>query len=103
MTLSYPVNRAIRPTYVDFTLRGLVRFGKVILAFPSCVKDTRMKNLQKYMTVKEAAAYLGVSANTLRNWGKPGKIKERRNPINGYRVYDKNELDQLLQRIDEAS
>ncbi|MDA7645139.1 helix-turn-helix domain-containing protein [bacterium] len=61
-----------------------------------------MKNLRHYMSVKEAAAYIGVSANTLRNWGKTGKTKERRNPVNGYRVYDKNELDELLQRINEG-
>ncbi len=27
-----------------------------------------MGKLQKYMTIKEAAGYLGVAPNTLRNW-----------------------------------
>jgi len=31
--------------------------------------------LQKYMTVKEAAGYLGVAVNTLRNWVSSGKFK----------------------------
>lgn len=59
-----------------------------------------MKNLRQYMNVNEAAKYLGVSPNTLRNWGKAGRIKERRNPVNGYRVYDKAELDELLRQIE---
>lgn len=43
--------------------------------------------LSEYLTVKEAAEYLGVSPNTLRNWGRDGKIAERCHPVNGYRLY----------------
>lgn len=59
-----------------------------------------MGKLQEYMTIKEAAEYLGVVPNTLRNWGREGKVKERRNPMNGYRLYKKAELDRLLKRIE---
>ena len=55
-----------------------------------------MSKLDGYLRIKEAATYLGVSPNTLRNWGRGGKLAERRHPINGYRLYDKDELDQLL-------
>jgi excisionase family DNA binding protein len=59
-----------------------------------------MTNLRSFMTVQEAATYLGVSVNTLRNWGRNGRIKERRHPVNRYRLYKKVELDQLLTAID---
>lgn len=62
-----------------------------------------MGKLQEYMTIKGAAAYLGVVPNTLRNWGREGKLKERRNPINGYRLYKKVELDSLLQKIERSA
>lgn len=55
-----------------------------------------MPKLDGYLRIKEAAAYLGVSANTLRNWGRGGKIRERRHPVNGYRLYSQKELDTLL-------
>ena len=62
-----------------------------------------MGKLQEYMTIKQAAEYLGVVPNTLRNWGRQGKIKERRNPVNGYRLYKKAELDRLLRSIESSA
>lgn len=62
-----------------------------------------MGKLREYMTIKEAAAYLGVAPNTLRNWGASGKLKERRHPMNGYRLYTKAELDRLVQRVKRSS
>jgi hypothetical protein len=32
-----------------------------------------MSKLDEYLTIKEAADFLGVCANTLRNWGANGK------------------------------
>ncbi len=58
-----------------------------------------MKNLQNLMTVTQAAKYIGVTPLTLRNWDKQGKLKAVRNPINGYRVYDKDELDKFLLQL----
>jgi len=55
------------------------------------------------MTIKEAAAYLGVAPNTLRNWGASGKLKERRHPMNDYRLYTKAELDRLVKRVKRSS
>ncbi|MCC7085556.1 MAG: helix-turn-helix domain-containing protein [Pirellulales bacterium] len=55
-----------------------------------------MPKLDGYLRIREAAAYLGVSPNTLRNWGRGGKICERRHPVNGYRLYSRKELDALL-------
>ena len=54
-----------------------------------------MPKLNEYMTIKEAAGYLGVSQNTLRNWGRDGKIKELRHPVNGYCRFSQADLDAL--------
>ena len=59
-----------------------------------------MTKLSEFMTIKQAADFLGVSQNTLRNWGRDGRIKERRHPVNQYRLYDAAELAQLLRQAD---
>ncbi len=55
-----------------------------------------MEKLDGYLRIKEAAEYLGVSPNTLRNWGLAGKITEHRHPMNNYRLYNKEDLTRLL-------
>jgi excisionase family DNA binding protein len=49
-----------------------------------------------YLTVKAAAALLGVCADTVRNWDRAGKLVAVRHPINGYRLYRREELLALL-------
>lgn len=58
-----------------------------------------MEKLDAYLTIREAAAFLGVSPNTLRNWGRDGKVPMHRNPINGYRLFKRSDLEQLLKEI----
>ena len=53
----------------------------------------------KYLTIKKAAEYLGVTTTTLRNWDKRGKLTSYRHPINRYRLYKKEQLDALLRQI----
>jgi signal transduction histidine kinase len=48
--------------------------------------------LDQYLTVGEAAEFLGVSPWTLRNWDKAGKLKPSRHPKNGYRIYRQDDL-----------
>jgi excisionase family DNA binding protein len=55
-----------------------------------------VQKLDEYLTIKDAAELLGVSSNTLRNWGRDGKIAMHRNPVNGYRLFKQSDLDQLL-------
>ncbi len=55
-----------------------------------------MAKLNEYLTVGEAAELLGVSKDTLRRWDRAGKLKARRHPITGYRLYLKSELEKLL-------
>ncbi len=56
-------------------------------------------NLQDYLSIKDAATFLGVSPGTLRNWGRAGKIATHRNPLNGYRLYMRRELESILKTI----
>jgi len=58
-----------------------------------------MTKLSEYLRISEAAEYLGVSANTLRNWEASGKIAVYRNPMNGYRLFKQAELDALLKQV----
>lgn len=58
-----------------------------------------MTNLKDYLTVSQAAAFLGVSPNTLRNWDNSGRLKARKQPISGYRLYQKSELNRFLKRL----
>jgi excisionase family DNA binding protein len=55
--------------------------------------------LADYLTVGEAAEALGVSAATLRNWDKAGKLKPHRHPVNRYRLYRRSQLEKLLDQI----
>ena len=56
--------------------------------------------LPDYLQIKEAAALLGVAPNTLRNWGRAGKIRVYRHPINNYRLYKRADLETLLASIE---
>ncbi|MGA2258942.1 MAG: helix-turn-helix domain-containing protein [Thermoguttaceae bacterium] len=59
-------------------------------------------NLRDYLTVSEAANFLGVSAATLRNWDRAGKVKATRHPVNGYRLYRKEDLSNLLEKVKDG-
>ena len=55
--------------------------------------------LSDYLTVREAAEYLGVSRATLRRWDAKGKLTAYRHPMNGYRLYRIGDLRKLLSGI----
>ena len=59
-------------------------------------------NLRDYLQVKDAAEFLGVSPSTLRNWERAGKITAYRNPINGYRLFRRSDLERLLAEVDRS-
>jgi PAS domain S-box-containing protein/excisionase family DNA binding protein len=52
--------------------------------------------LSEYLTIGQAAEYLGVSVWTLRNWDKDGRLKSGRHPKNGYRIYRAEDLRAVL-------
>jgi len=58
--------------------------------------------LSEYVKVAEAAEILGVSQGTLRNWSEAGKIPMHKNPVNGYRLFKKSELDEFLDAIERT-
>jgi DNA (cytosine-5)-methyltransferase 1 len=55
-----------------------------------------MDKLDGYLRIQEAAEFLGVSPNTLRNWGREEKITEYRHPVNNYRLYRQGDLEEIL-------
>jgi MerR family transcriptional regulator, copper efflux regulator len=62
-------------------------------------KPKEKRKISEYLTVKEAAEYLGVSVATLRNWDRSEKLKASRHPVNGYRLYDQRDLQRILEEI----
>ncbi|MFC1962772.1 helix-turn-helix domain-containing protein [Chloroflexota bacterium] len=55
--------------------------------------------MNDFLSVSKAASFLGVSASTIRNWDRAGKLKAVRHPINNYRLYNRRNLQNLLDRI----
>jgi MerR family transcriptional regulator, copper efflux regulator len=62
-----------------------------------------VKKLRDFLRISEAAEYLGVSPNTLRNWENAGKVEAVRHPVNGYRLFKRADLDALLKLVEEVS
>jgi hypothetical protein len=59
-------------------------------------QELRIRTLEDSVRVGEAAAILGVSTKTLPTWDRTGKVRARRHPVNGYRIYLRQELEELL-------
>ena len=55
-----------------------------------------MIRLTDYVKTAEAAEILGVSQNTLRKWAAAGAIPMHRNPVNGYRLFKREDLGKFL-------
>jgi DNA (cytosine-5)-methyltransferase 1 len=58
-----------------------------------------MDKFDDYLRVQEAAELLGVSPNTLRNWGREEKVPELRHPVNNYRLYRRGDLEAVLRQV----
>ena len=59
-----------------------------------------MPTTDEFLQIARAAEMLGVCQNTLRNWGRSGKITEYRHPVNNYRLYSQKELQQIAAGIE---
>jgi len=57
--------------------------------------ENTTQNQPKWLTIGQAAKYLGISRDTLRRWEKAGRIKPIRSPTNR-RYYTKPILDELM-------
>ncbi|WP_020616243.1 MerR family transcriptional regulator [Paenibacillus daejeonensis] len=70
----------------------------------SVIKMIRDSNLTKSMqssldapiTIGEAAKVAGVNASAIRHWEKEGLIQTERNLENGYRVFNKREVEKII-------
>ena len=62
-----------------------------------------MQKLREYLRISDAAKYLGVSPNTLRNWQNAGKVEAVRHPVSGYRLFKRKDLDALLKQVEELA
>lgn len=58
---------------------------------------------KKYLTVNEVAKLIGVTPLTVRNWDKKGALVAYRNPVNNYRMYKIDDVENLLKRFEEPS
>jgi len=56
-----------------------------------------VESLGDMVRVGEAAKFLGVSKETLRNWDKSGQLVPTRHPVTGYRYYSPEELSAFLE------
>ena len=61
-----------------------------------------MTKLDDFVTIRQAAKFLGVSLNTLRNWHRDAKIPVYRNPVSNYRLFKKTDLEELLRQIESS-
>ena len=68
---------------------------------PTQRRNQQVIKLSDYLRISEAAEYLGVSPNTLRNWERAGKIVAHRHPMNDYRLFKREELDALLNQVQQ--
>lgn len=62
-----------------------------------------MTKLNEYVKTAEAARVLGVSQNTLRHWAESGKVPVRRNPVNGFRLFKRADLERFLAVIERPA
>ena len=59
-------------------------------------------NDDRYLSIHQAAKFLGVTSLTLRNWDKKGVLTAYRNPVNNYRVYRRDQIDFFLRRMENS-
>ncbi len=55
--------------------------------------------MKKYLSISQVAKILGVSTETLRRWDNDGKFKSSRNPINNYRVYSEEQVENFIREM----
>lgn len=52
-------------------------------------------NLKEKMTITQIAQKLGVVPKTIMRWEKAGKIRKAKRDWRGWRVYSRNELEEI--------
>lgn len=57
-----------------------------------------MRKSTKMLKIREAAELLGVNPETMRRWDRDGTFKAIRIGKFGHRMYDKAEIDKLIEK-----
>ena len=99
-TLRKSHKQRLHHSLADMRNLGKVWLVRAIILFSRILAVNKLKN---FLRITEAAEYLGVSPNTLRNWENAGKIAAHRHPVNGYRLFKQEELDALLNLAERLS
>jgi len=60
-----------------------------------------MLNFKDFLNIKEAAQFIGVTPNTMRNWEKEKRITTYARPFDKRRLYKKEDLENYLTLIQE--
>lgn len=55
--------------------------------------------INDYIHIEEASKMLNVTKMTLRRWDNAGKLKAYRHPINNWRLYKRQDIENLLKGI----
>lgn len=55
---------------------------------------------KKFLTVREVAQLLGVTPLTVRNWDTRGKLTAHRHPMNNYRLYKVEDVEELVREFE---
>ena len=55
---------------------------------------------KKFLTVKEVARLLSVTPLTVRNWDARGKLTAHRHPMNNYRLYKVEDIEELIKEFE---
>ena len=55
---------------------------------------------KQYLTVKEVAKLLNVTPLTVRNWDARGKLTAHRHPMNNYRMYRVEDVEDLIREFE---
>lgn len=55
--------------------------------------------MKDYIHIEEASKILNVTKMTLRRWDNSGKLKAYRHPINNWRLYKKQDIENLMKGI----
>ena len=55
--------------------------------------------IKDWLTLSEAAAFLGKSKETLRRWDREGKLEALREPMSKYRIYKRDTIENLFSSV----
>ena len=57
--------------------------------------------MREYLTLSEVSEYIGKSKETLRRWDREGKLSAVREPISNYRVYKREQVENLFSEFSQ--